>query len=67
MDREQEVAEFQGALLELLDSELSTEEMLTRLRLDPVFSIFKHSISSYSPVMVEVAAELVKKRGHQVW
>ena len=66
MDREQEIADFQNALLELLDSNIPAREMQESLNSDKVFKPFESYISSFNLEMIEVAAELVKKWGHRV-
>ena len=61
-----ELADFQNALLSLLDSDLSAREMLQRLHTAPEFQAYQAYISSFELPMLEVAAELVKKWGHRV-
>lgn len=61
MQQDDSLAAFQAALLELLDEQLSTDEILRRLKTDAAFRPFQAYIASFEPRMVEVAAELVKK------
>lgn len=59
------LADFQSALLELLDQQLDAEQILARLHSDPVFVPYRSYIDTFEPRMVEVAAELVKKWGQR--
>lgn len=59
------LAEFQAKLLELLDQDLSTEEIADRLRADPTLSEYHNYIGTFEPRMIEVAAELTKKCGQR--
>ena len=63
---EKQLASFQSSLLELLDSNLSPEEMLDRLQTDPQFAEFRSYTDTFELPMVEVASELVKKWGHKI-
>jgi len=59
------LAEFQAKLLELLDQDLSTDEIAESLRNDPALSDYHNYIASFEPRMIEVAAELTKKWGQR--
>ena len=59
------LADFQAALLELLDGPLTADEILARLRTDEVFAPYRDYIDTFEPRMVEVAAELTKKWGRR--
>ncbi|HYF50373.1 MAG TPA: hypothetical protein VEJ63_13265 [Planctomycetota bacterium] len=58
-----ELAQFQAALLSLLDQELTAEEMLARMKSDPAFAPFKGYVEQFDLRAVEVAAEITKKWG----
>jgi hypothetical protein len=61
MQEDDSLAAFQSALLELLDEQLETGEILRRLNTDVAFRPYRSYVASFEPRMVEVAAELVKK------
>lgn len=59
------LADFQNALLELLDRKLPTEHILATLRDDPAFAAFRDYATAMEPRMLEVAVELVRKWGRR--
>jgi hypothetical protein len=59
------LADFQNALLELLDQGLPTERILAKLRDDPAFAAFRDYAAAMEPRMLEVAVELVRKWGRR--
>ena len=65
MKENEPLAEFQAALLELLDEPLSADEIISRLQNDAVFAPYRRYIDTFEPRMVEVAAELIKKWGRR--
>lgn len=63
---ELELAEFQAALLKLLDQPLSAKEMLERLKSDAAFAPFQPYIAQFDLRSIEVAAEITKKWGKKM-
>jgi hypothetical protein len=59
------LAEFQDALLVLLDQGLPTDQIRVKLREDPAFAAFRDYATALEPRMLEVAVELVKKWGRR--
>jgi len=53
--------DYQDALLELLSSGLTQDEVLNSLKTDPRFSGFEDYIEKFDPDMVAVACELMSK------
>jgi hypothetical protein len=65
MNTEEELANFQAALLELLDTQQDLDVMRSQLQQNPAFAPFKAYIDTFDERMLEVAAELVKKWGRR--
>jgi hypothetical protein len=63
MNSEEELANFQAALLELLDTQQDLKDMRSQLQQNPAFAPFQEYINTFDDKMLEVAAELVKKWG----
>jgi hypothetical protein len=63
MNSEEELANFQAALLELLDTQQDLKDMRSQLQQNPAFAVFQEYINTFDDKMLEVAAELVKKWG----
>lgn len=53
--------EYQDALLELLASGLSQDEIFAALRTDPSFECYRDYVKEFDPDMVAVACELMGK------
>ncbi len=62
---DQDLANYQIALLEYLDKGESAEDVLERLKSDPVFTPYLDYIGTFDLRMVEVASELVRKWGRR--
>ena len=60
-----DLAAFQAALLDLLASPLTPQEMLHHLRTDAAFDPYRDYIDTFELRMVEVAAALTKKWGRR--
>lgn len=58
-----DLASFQGALLELLAQDLSASGIRERLRQGAAFAPFCTYVETFEPRMLAVAADLVKKWG----
>ena len=58
-----QLASYQRALLAILSSGASTEEIQERLRSEPEFRPFQKYVESFEPRMIEVAVELIGKWG----
>ena len=65
MNDEARLAVFQSALLALLASPRSPQEMLDCLRNDAAFAPYRDYTDSFEPRMIEVAAQLTKKWGRR--
>jgi hypothetical protein len=65
MNAEEELANFQAALLELLDTQQDFNDMRSQLQQNPAFAPFQEYIDTFDERMLEVAAELVKKWGRR--
>lgn len=61
MPEEEKLAEYQDALLELLSSGLSQDEVFESLRTDPRFQNYRKYVDEFDPDMVAVACELMGK------
>ena len=57
----EELAAFQAALLELLQSDLQPGQIVERLRSDAAFEGYRDWVATFEPRMVETAASLVKR------
>jgi len=55
------LVDFQDALLELLASGMSQDEILEILKTDPRFADYQDYIKEFDPDMVAVACELMEK------
>jgi len=62
---DQELAEVQAALLEVLAAELPPEQIVAKLRSDPKLSPYADWVATFEPRMIETAALLVKKWGRR--
>lgn len=62
---EDELARFQDALLTLLSSGMSIDEIEHALRTDVSFDPFREYVATFEPRMIEVAVELLEKWGHR--
>lgn len=61
--QEQDLADFQAGLLEILSTQVSAEEILTQLSSQPLDEGLASYISTFDPHMVDVAATLIQKWG----
>jgi hypothetical protein len=61
MNSEEELANFQAALLELLDTQQDLKDMRSQLQQNPAFAAFQEYLNTFDDKMLGVAAELVKK------
>ena len=52
---------YQEALLEMLSSGLSNEDILETLKTDPRFECYQEYVDEFDPDMVAVACELIGK------
>ncbi len=59
------LADFQDALLNLLDQGLPVERIREKLRDDPAFTEFRDYATAIEPRMLEVAVELMRKWGRR--
>ena len=62
----EQLAQFQAALLDLLDQPISGEAIHEALQTRPEFAAYRDYIETFEPRMLEVAAELTKKWGVKV-
>lgn len=58
-----ELAQFQSALLDHLDSSVPLEELHESLMTDPKLASYRGYIQAMEPRMLEIAAELTRKWG----
>lgn len=65
MNAEEELAAFQIALLDLLDTQPNLDIMRSQLKHDPAFAPFQEYIATFDERMLQVAVELVKKWGRR--
>ena len=61
MPEKQELADFQDALLELLASGQSQDQILESLKTDSRFQSYREYVDAFDPDMVAVACELMCK------
>jgi len=61
LPEQSQLIDYQDALLELLASGVSQEEILQTLKSDPRFADFQDYIKKFDPDMVAVACELMEK------
>ncbi len=66
MPEKEKLAEYQDALLELLSSGLSQDEVFETLRTDPRFQNYREYVNEFDPDMVAVACELMGKWAQRV-
>ena len=62
-EAEQQLADFQAALLEILDRFEDSAEILRELRALDLLPEYRDWVNSFDPAMTEVAALLTKKWG----
>lgn len=62
-DQDQELADFQACLLDVLHKHHHAEEIMAALNASVATLAFRDYISTFEPEMLEVAALLVKKWG----
>jgi hypothetical protein len=61
MTEKSQLLEYQDALLELLSSEQSQDEILETLETDPRFECYRDYVKQFDPDMLAVACELMGK------
>lgn len=62
---DEQLAEVQAALLDILHADLPPEQIVERLRSEPKLSAYADWVASFEPRMIETAALLVKKWGRR--
>lgn len=62
----QTLEDFQSYLLEVLSSQEDAEEILTQLNTQPLGEGLANYVRTFDPIMVDVAASLVKKWGQRI-
>lgn len=62
---DQELAEVQAALLDILHADLPAEEIVALLRSDERLEPYADWVASFEPRMIETAALLIKKWGRR--
>ncbi|WP_299406648.1 hypothetical protein [Acaryochloris sp. IP29b_bin.148] len=63
--QEQDLAEFQACLLEMLSTSAETEDILAQLSAQTLNQGLASYVNTFDPNMVEIAAILVKKWGQR--
>lgn len=66
MPEKEKLAEYQDALLELLSSGLSQDQIIETLRTDARFQHYREYVKEFDPDMVAVACELMDKWAQRV-
>lgn len=65
MMQEQDLADFQAHLLEILSTQASPEVILAQLEAQPLDEGLASYLNTFDPNMVDVAATLTKKWGQR--